>query len=65
MNYQLGDKFLVNEIECKIAYINNGMAWIVPLEGDTHIVIDRLDEFGYANNKTKAIAIVNKECLAV
>lgn len=65
MIYHVGDNFLLGDVECKVAYVNQGLAWLVPAEGSTHIVIARLDEKGVSQNGTKAIPIHNEECLAV
>lgn len=65
MIYHIGDKFLVGDIEAKVFYINQGMAWLVPTEGNTHICIGRLDENGLSQNGLRAIAIMDVECQAV
>ena len=29
-NFKIGDRFEVNNVKAKVAYINNGKAWLVP-----------------------------------
>ena len=37
MIYHLGDKLIINGIECEVGYINNGNAWLFPLKDHTDI----------------------------
>lgn len=65
MIYHIGDKFLVGDVEVEVGVVNQGMAWVFPVEGSTHICVGRLDENGISQNGTKAIPIMNVECMAV
>ncbi len=65
MHYHVGDKFLVGDVEVQVFRVNQGMAWVSPVEGDTHICLARLDEQGFTEHGTKAIPIMNIECMAV
>lgn len=65
MIYHIGDKFLVGDVETEVFYVNQGMAWVAPSEGDTHICLARLDENGLTQNGLRVLVISNVECQAV
>ncbi len=74
MLYSIGDKFLVQGIECEVKYVNNKKAWVAPIE-DTEfengkkllkcITIEVLDEKGRDSKGNKAQVLNNSECQAV
>ena len=73
MKYTLGDKFIVKNIECEVKYINNGKAWVFPLEdldfnGKRYLAcacFEVLDEKGIDSTGNKALVLHNKECKSV
>lgn len=64
MLYNLGDKFLYKDKECKVVYINAKNAWIATIE-DPYVTIAKLEQNGKDEEGNKAVAINNTECLAV
>lgn len=73
MKYQIGDKFVVDYIECEVIFTNCGKAWVAPLE-DIRIYEDHylknvsfevLDEKGRDSKGRKALVLHNKDCQAV
>lgn len=62
MEYKIGDQFLLGDMIVEVRYINNGMAWIAPIEdsgeGPTKrysaVVFDVLDEEGLDRDGNQA-----------
>lgn len=73
MIYHIGDKFLVNNIESKVIFINNENAWVAPTEDIiikgvkyyTFCAFEMLNEKGIDSNGKRAKVINNKECGAI
>lgn len=75
MIYNLGDKFILASIECKVGFINAaGKAYLLPeSDGDTYnnqftyvgCVFAIIDQKGKDFLGNKAIPVTNKECGAV
>lgn len=75
MMYQIGDKFIVQDVLCEVRYINCGKAWVVSLEdvesrpGEmrhlSFIAFAVLDEIGYDKSGNKAVVVNNIQSGAV
>ena len=75
MKYQIGDKFLLDDIECKVAHIsNNEQAYLVPLyDGGTYnniplwrgLVFAIINKKGYDTLGNKVVSLPRKDCGAV
>ncbi len=71
MLYQINDKFLVDNILCEVRHINNGSAWVSPIEDledylhYSSLAFEVLDEKGFDRKGNKAIVINNMQSGAV
>lgn len=69
MKYHIGDKFLYKGIECVVRYINNGNAWLAPIDhSDEHhvcLTLGYINEKGVDKDGNKAMTLSNRDCLAV
>lgn len=78
MKYHVGDKFIVNGVEGIVKYVNNGYAWLFPLQDQisfensfngsqlmSGLAFAKLDEKGRLSDGTRAFAVINTECAAV
>lgn len=71
MKFHIGDKFLVQEVECEIQFINQDYAWLFPIEDDSAksvlkgVALARIDKKGRLADGTKAVPIAELPCGAV
>lgn len=74
MIFTLKDKYVYEGIECEIAHINNGNAWLVPLQDEGYVdgklilkglVITKVNSKGIADNGKKILAISKLTCGAI
>jgi len=72
MMYHLEDLFIINEIECKVSFVNTeGYAYLTPLYDDIKhgifkgLVCSILNKQGKDSKGNKAQAIINTDCCAV
>lgn len=73
MLYSLKDQFLVRGISCEIVYINQGNAYVAPLEDDNFeskkiyrgCVFEIINSSGVDKQGFKAVSINSTSCFAV
>lgn len=73
MLYSIGDQFLVRNVVCEVRFINNGKAWLFPVEDSeygedfyiTCLAYEVLDNRGRTRSGEKAAVVVNARSGAV
>lgn len=74
MKANLGDKLLVHGIECVVVYVNNGNAWVSPVNDEEMLdgnklykncAFDVVNQKGRTKNGSKVYSIINADCGAV